>query len=67
MSDYVSFCRSAALAQAIMSAIEKHEIPDHEAKNVLINIFNGLSDGHSDWASEIIYEAKELSKDGRKK
>lgn len=67
MSDHVSFCRSAALAQAILSAIEKHEIPDHEAQNVLINIFNTLSDGHSDWASEIIYEANELDKDGRER
>ena len=67
MSDYGSLCRQAALAQAILSAIEKHRVKDREARDVLRIIADGLIDGHSDWASEIIHEAKELSKDGRER
>lgn len=65
MGEYASICRQAALAQAILDAIDKHKVSDDEASNVLVNLYNSLVDGYSDWASELIYEAKELTKDGR--
>lgn len=67
MVDIASLCRKAVLAQAILSTIENHNLSDDEAKEVLTTVADTLHDGGSDWATELIYEAKELNKDGRER
>ena len=67
MVDITSLCRKAVLVQAILNTIENHKLSDDEAKEVLTTMADTLHDGYSDWAGEIIYEAKEFYKDGREK
>ena len=65
MVDITSLCRKAVLVQAILNTIENHKLSDDEAKEVLTTMADTLHDGDSDWATELIYEAKEFFKDGR--
>ena len=65
MVDITGLCRKAVLAQVILDAIENHKLSDDEAKEVLTTMADTLHDGDSDWATELIYEANELNKDGR--
>ena len=67
MDDVTRFCRKAALAQVILDSIKRDNFSDAEAVELLLDLAGTLHDGHSDWATELIYEAIELSKDGRER
>lgn len=67
MVDITGLCRKAVLAQVILDTIENQKLSDDEAHEVLTQMADTLHDGYSDWAGEIIYEAKEFFKDGRER